>query len=61
MLLASCEETNVLMMTEATSEAVTAITLSDDEVRNLAKRVALDSGSKHAISPTGNPYVEQFQ
>lgn len=61
MLLASCEDTNILMMTEATTEAVTAITLSDEEVRNLARQAALDSDRKHAVAPTGSPYDNRLQ
>lgn len=61
MLLASCEDTNVLMMTEATTDAVSAITLSDEEVRNLARRAALDSDSKYHVAPKGNPYDSRLQ
>lgn len=61
MLLASCEDTNILMMTEATTEAVTAITLSDEEVKNLARQAALDSDRKHTIAPTGSPYDKRLQ
>ncbi|MBB5349263.1 M48 family metallopeptidase [Desulfoprunum benzoelyticum] len=60
-LLTSCEDTNVLMMTEATTEAVTAITLSDQEVKDLARRSALVSDSKHDIAPVGNPYDKRLQ
>ena len=61
MVLASCEDTNVLMMTEATTEAVTAITLSDEEVKDLARRSALDLDSKHNIAPVENPYDKRLQ
>ena len=61
MLLASCEDTNVLMMTEATTEAVTAITLSDEEVKDLARRSALDLDSRQKIAPVGNPYDRRLQ
>jgi len=61
MLLASCEDTNVFMMTEATTEAVVAITLSDEEVQDLARRSALDLDSKHIIAPVGNTYDKRLQ
>ena len=35
MLLISCEDTNVLVMTEAATDAVTAITLTDEDVQSI--------------------------
>ncbi|MFH0785702.1 MAG: M48 family metallopeptidase [Pseudomonadota bacterium] len=56
MFLVSCEDTNVAVMTDAATDAVTAMTLSDEDVKNLAQRAAFDSDSKHRVAPTGNPY-----
>ena len=56
MVLVSCEDTNIAVMTDAASDAVTAITLSDENVKNIAQRAAYDADSKHRVAPTGNPY-----
>ena len=37
MILVSCEDTNIAVMTDAASDAVTAITLSDESVKNIAQ------------------------
>ncbi len=55
-LLASCEDTNLLLMTDAASDAVNAITLSDDDVRKLARQAARDADSRQQVAPPGNPY-----
>lgn len=55
-VLVSCEDTNVAVMTDAATDAVTAITLSDEDVKNLAQRAAYDSDSKHRVASMGNPY-----
>jgi putative metalloprotease len=54
--LSSCEDANVLVMTDAAKDAITAITLSDEDVKNLAQRAAQTSDSKHRVAPSGNPY-----
>ncbi|GAB6191298.1 M48 family metalloprotease [Desulfocastanea catecholica] len=54
--LASCEDTNVLLMTDAATDAVTAITLTDEDVNNLARRAAQAADSRQRVAPTGNPY-----
>ena len=54
--LSSCEDANVLVMTDAAKDAITAITLSDEAVRDLAQRAAQTSDSKHHVAPSGNPY-----
>jgi putative metalloprotease len=56
LFLVSCEDTNIAVMTDAATDAVTAMTLSDENVKNLAQRAAHDSDSKHRVAPTGNPY-----
>jgi len=56
MFLVSCENTNVAVMTDAATDAVTAMTLSDEDVKNFAQSAAYDLDSKHHVAPTGNPY-----
>jgi metalloprotease len=60
-LLASCEDTNVLVMTDAAKDAVTAITLTDENVRSLAQRAAYASDSKNLVAPIGNLYDTRFR
>lgn len=47
MLLVSCEDTNIAVMTDAATDAVTAITLSDEDVKNLAQSAVHVSDSEH--------------
>jgi putative metalloprotease len=54
-LLVSCENTNLLMMTDAASDAVTAMTLSDEDVRRLSRQAAAQEDSKHRMAPPGSP------
>jgi metalloprotease len=54
-LLASCENTNLLMMTDAASDAVTAMTLSDEDVRKLSRQAAAQEDSKHRVASPGSP------
>jgi len=54
--LVACENTNVAVLTDAATDAVSAITLSDEDVKKLAQRAAYDTDSKHRVAPTGNPY-----
>ncbi len=59
--LISCEDTNVAVMADAAADAVTAITLSDEDVQNLARRAAHISDSEHRVAPKGNPYNIRLQ
>jgi putative metalloprotease len=61
MFFISCEDTNVSVMTNAATDAVTAFTLSDEDVKNLAKRAANDSDSKNRIALAENPYDRRLQ
>lgn len=56
LFLVSCEDTNILLMTDAAVDAVNAVTLSDKDVRNLAERAAYEADGKHQVAPVGNPY-----
>jgi putative metalloprotease len=61
LFLFSCEDTNVAVMTGAATDAVTAITLSDEDVKILAQRAAYDLATKHRVAPTGNPYDDRLR
>lgn len=61
MLLSSCEGTNVLLMTDAATDAVTAFTLSDEEVRDLARQAAYASDSQHHVTPKESSYATRLR
>lgn len=61
LILSSCEDTNVLTLTDAAGDAVTAITLTDENVSNLARQAARDSDNKHRIAPPGSEYEKRLQ
>ena len=54
--LSSCEDTNVLVMTDAAADAVSAITLTDEDVKKIAQRSAQSLDSEFHVAPIGNPY-----
>lgn len=56
LFLSSCDDTNVVMMTGAAADAVTAITLSDEDVKTLAQQAAQTSDSRNRVASKGNPY-----
>ena len=60
-MLSSCEDTNVLVMTDAASDALKAITLSDADVRNLAQRAAHESDNSHQLAATGSSYDKRLR
>lgn len=60
-LCSSCEDTNVMLVTGAATDAVKAITLTDEQVKNIAQRAAQDSDSKHRVTSTSNPYNIRLQ
>ncbi len=45
-ILSACEDTNVLLVTDAASDAVKAMTLSDEDVSNLARHAAHESDNR---------------
>ena len=61
MLLISCEDTNVLVMTEAATDAVTAITLTDEDVQSIGQRTAQASDGKYQVAPPENSYDRRLQ
>ena len=44
------------MMTDAATDAATAITLTDADVRKLARQAAQAADGEHQVAPSGNPY-----
>ena len=61
LLISSCEDTNLLIMTDAASDAVRAITLTDEDVKNLARQAAHESDSSHQVAPSGSRYSNRLQ
>jgi putative metalloprotease len=49
--LIGCEDTNLKMATEAGMEAVKAITLSDEEVQQLAEKAAAHADAQNRLAP----------
>ena len=54
--LVSCENTNLLLMTDAASDAVSAITLDDEDVRKLSRQAAAREDASQKVAPVGNPH-----
>jgi putative metalloprotease len=60
-LLTGCEDTNLDLATEAGVDAVRAITLSDSQVRLLAREAAGLSDRKHRVAGPGNVYQRRLE
>lgn len=60
-LLIACENTNLSLLTEATSDAVTAVTLDDADVRRITRLAIADVDSKHQIAPADNRYEARLR
>ena len=60
-LLTGCEDTNVQLATEAGIDAVRAVTLSDDEVRILARQASGEADRRHRIAGPGSSYGRRLQ
>lgn len=59
-LLSGCENTDIWLATEAGLDAVTAITLSDEAVQELAKQSSSYADSEQVIAPAGNTYAKRL-
>lgn len=57
----SCEDTNLLIMADAGVDAVSAITLSDEQVKDIARQAARASDEKHRVASSGNKYEERLR
>ncbi len=58
--LTGCENTDIRLATEAGIEAVTAFTLSDEDVRELAGNSVAYIDQEHTVAPSGNDYAERL-
>jgi len=61
LLLTGCEDTDLRLATEAGIDAVTALTLSDEDVRELARMSAEHIDREHVIPPAGNKFARRLQ
>lgn len=61
LFLNSCENTDIWLATEAGIDAVTAITLSDEAVQELAQSSARYIDEEHTIAPPGSKYAERLE
>lgn len=59
--LVSCENTNLLLMTDAASDAVSAITLGDEDVRQLSRQAAAREDASQQVAPPGNPHDSRLR
>ena len=56
-----CENTNLFILAEAGYEAVTAVTLSDEDVVNLAGQAAREADARNQVAPPESPYSQRLQ
>ncbi len=61
LLLSGCEQTDIFLATEAGVDAVKAVTLSDDQVEEIANKASKETDSKHRIAPAGNKYANRLE
>ncbi len=59
--VSGCEDTNVYLAADAAKDAVTAVTLSDEQVVVLARQASLLSDKKHQLAAPGSPYDRRLQ
>lgn len=56
LLLVSCENVDLFKMTDAATDAATAITLTDEDVKKLAQHAAQAADGEHRVAIPGDPY-----
>ncbi|MEN8141112.1 MAG: M48 family metallopeptidase [Thermodesulfobacteriota bacterium] len=61
LLLGGCEETDLYLVTEAGVDAVKAVTLSDQEVAELAAQASRQADEKNQVAPPENPYARRLE
>ena len=61
LLTTGCENTDIWLATEAGLDAVTAITLSDEAVQELASSSAVYIDQEHSIASAGTRYAQRMQ
>ncbi len=59
-IFAGCEDTDWWLAADAGLDAVKAVTLSDEEVTQLAVRASRQSDAKHRIAPDQSPYARRL-
>lgn len=59
-MLAGCENSDVTLITAAGIDAVKAVSLTDEEVAQLARESSRTIDGQHRIAPPGNPYAERL-
>lgn len=59
--ITSCEDTNIAMITGAASDAVQAITLTDEQVKKISSKAAQAADSKHRVAGPGDPYTKRLK
>lgn len=61
LLLSACEDTNIRLAAEAGLDAVTAVTLSDQAVQELARQSAAYTDSEHILAPADSEYAGRLR
>jgi len=61
LLTSGCEDVDVMLVTEAGMDAVKALALSEEDVRNLAIQTAQFSDSQNKIAARENSYSQRLK
>ncbi|MHB8808723.1 MAG: M48 family metallopeptidase [Desulfobulbaceae bacterium] len=61
LLLTACEDTDIRLAAEAGLDAVTAVTLSDRAVQELARQSAAYADSEHVLAPADSEYGKRLR
>ncbi|MDH4317972.1 MAG: M48 family metallopeptidase [Desulfobulbaceae bacterium] len=59
-LVAGCENTDIDLATEAGLEALNAVTLTDEQVRQISLRAASEMDGKNQVAELSNPYAKRL-
>lgn len=60
-LLAACEDTDIRLAAESGLDAITAVTLSDQAVQELARQSAAYADGEHVLAPADSVYARRLQ
>ena len=60
LFVSGCEDTNILVATDAGIDALKAVTLSDENVRALAEKSSRQADQNHRIAPVTGPYGKRL-
>lgn len=61
LLLSACEDTDIRLAAEAGLDAVTAVTLSDQAVQELARQSAAYADGEHILAPADSEYERRLR